>query len=70
MNVKISYKWVKSFFKKNIFGFFPSPNKVAQLLTDKSFEVEEVEKVSKDHPLFFILRYYQTDQMIVLGILV
>jgi len=39
-----SYNWIQSFFKKKL----PKPEKLAELLTMKAFEVEEVKKIGKD----------------------
>ncbi|UZE93149.1 MAG: phenylalanine--tRNA ligase subunit beta [Candidatus Nealsonbacteria bacterium] len=39
-----SYNWLQSFFKKKL----PKANKLAEVLTMHSFEVEEVEKIGKD----------------------
>ena len=39
-----SYNWIQSFFKKRL----PRPEKLAELLTMKAFEVEEVKKIGKD----------------------
>ncbi|XOA42932.1 MAG: phenylalanine--tRNA ligase subunit beta [Candidatus Nealsonbacteria bacterium] len=39
-----SYNWLQSFFKKKL----PKANKLAEILTMHSFEVEEVEKIGKD----------------------
>ncbi|MEA3344520.1 MAG: phenylalanine--tRNA ligase subunit beta [Patescibacteria group bacterium] len=42
-----SYNWLQSFFEKPL----PKPEKLAELLTMRSFEVEKVEKFSKDYIL-------------------
>ena len=42
-----SYSWLQSFLKKKL----PKPEKLAELLTLRSFEVKEVKKVSKDFAL-------------------
>lgn len=42
--MKISYNWLQSFFNKKL----PSPDKLADLLTFHSFEVEQVKKQDKD----------------------
>ena len=39
-----SYNWLQSFFSKKL----PKPNKLAELLTMHSFEVEEVKKLGRD----------------------
>jgi len=42
-----SYNWLQSFFQKKL----PKPEKLAEVLTMHSFEVEEVKKVGKDFVL-------------------
>ncbi|MBU3964485.1 phenylalanine--tRNA ligase subunit beta [Patescibacteria group bacterium] len=42
-----SYNWLQSFFNSKL----PAPNKLAEILTLRSFEVEEVKKESKDWAL-------------------
>ena len=42
-----SYNWLQSFFKKPL----PKPEKLAELLTMHSFEVEEIKKIGKDYVL-------------------
>jgi phenylalanyl-tRNA synthetase beta subunit len=42
--MKFSYNWLQSFFKKKL----PKPEKLAEILTMHSFEVEELEKSGKD----------------------
>ena len=42
-----SYNWLQSFFQKKL----PKPEKLAELLTMRSFEVGEVKKVGKDYIL-------------------
>ncbi len=42
--MRFSYSWLQSFFKKKL----PSPEKLAELLTMHSFEVESIEKRQKD----------------------
>jgi phenylalanyl-tRNA synthetase beta chain len=42
-----SYNWLQSFFKKPL----PKPDKLVEILTMHSFEVEEVKKVGKDYIL-------------------
>ena len=42
--MKISYNWLQSFFEKKL----PVPDKLADLLTFHSFEVEEIKKCDKD----------------------
>lgn len=42
--MKFSYKWLQSYFKKKL----PTPDKLAEVLTMHSFEVEGVEKVEQD----------------------
>ena len=42
--MKISYNWLQSFFEKKL----PVPNKLADLLTFHSFEVEEIKKCDQD----------------------
>ena len=42
--MKISYNWLQSFFDKKL----PSPDKLADLLTFHSFEVEQVKKDGSD----------------------
>ena len=39
-----SYNWLQSFFQKKL----PSPNKLAELLTMRSFEVAEIKKAGRD----------------------
>ena len=45
--MKISYNWLQEY----ISGKLPKPEKVAELLTMHSFEVESVEKIGKDSVL-------------------
>jgi len=45
--MKFSYNWLQSFFSESL----PEPEKLAELLTMHSFEVEEVEKKDEDHIL-------------------
>jgi phenylalanyl-tRNA synthetase beta chain len=45
--MKFSYNWLSSFFNKKL----PSPNKLAEILTFHSFEVESIEKVKNDYVL-------------------
>ncbi|MFH1462248.1 MAG: phenylalanine--tRNA ligase subunit beta [bacterium] len=42
--MNFSYNWLQSFFQKKL----PQPEKLAEVLTNHSFEVEEVKKVGKD----------------------
>ena len=42
--MKFSYNWLKSFFKKKL----PEPQKLAEILTMKAFEVSEVKKSGRD----------------------
>lgn len=42
--MKVSYNWLQSFFSKKL----PKPEKVAEVLTMHSFEVENIEKKGKD----------------------
>ena len=44
--MKVSYNWLKEYVQK-----LPKPEKLADLLTMHSFEVEEVEKISNDYML-------------------
>jgi len=39
-----SYNWLQSFFRKKL----PKPEKLAELLTMKAFEVEEIKKINRD----------------------
>ena len=45
--MKVSYNWLQ----EHISGKLPKPEKVAELLTMHSFEVELVEKIGKDSVL-------------------
>jgi phenylalanyl-tRNA synthetase beta chain len=45
--MKFSYNWLQSFFDKKL----PKPEKLAEILTMHSFEVEDVEKFGKDFVL-------------------
>ena len=42
--MKFSYNWLQEYFKEKL----PKPEKLAELLTMRSFEVERVERISKD----------------------
>ena len=42
--MKTSYNWIKEYIK----GDVPGPEKVSELLTDHSFEVEEIKKKGND----------------------
>lgn len=42
--MKFSYNWLQSFFKNKL----PKPEKLAELLTLKAFEVSEIKKIGKD----------------------
>jgi len=43
--MKVSYKWLQSYFNKKL----PKPEKLADLLTMHSFEVEDIEKKKNDY---------------------
>lgn len=45
--MKFSYNWLQSFFEKKL----PSPEKLAEILTMHSFEVEETQKIGRDFVL-------------------
>lgn len=45
--MKFSYNWLQSFFKKKL----PTPEKLSEILTMRSFEVKEVKKTQDDHVL-------------------
>jgi phenylalanyl-tRNA synthetase beta chain len=45
--MKFSYNWIQSFFSEKL----PEPEKLAELLTTHSFEVEEVTPKGKDYIL-------------------
>jgi phenylalanyl-tRNA synthetase beta chain len=43
--MKFSYNWLQEYFSKNL----PKPEKLAEILTLRSFEVEGVQKIGKDY---------------------
>jgi phenylalanyl-tRNA synthetase beta chain len=62
--MKFSYNWLQSFFDKNL----PKPEKLAEVLTLHSFEVEDVEKLGKDFVLDIDVLPNRTDCYSHLGV--
>lgn len=62
--MKFSYNWLQSFFKQKL----PSPEKLAEILSLHSFEVEKIEKVGKDFSISIDVLPNRTDCYSHLGI--
>jgi phenylalanyl-tRNA synthetase beta chain len=62
--MKFSYNWLQSFFDKNL----PKPEKLAEVLTLHSFEVEDVERLGKDFVLDIDVLPNRTDCYSHLGV--